>query len=106
MDRRALSPLISTLLLVAAAVIGGGVVYAIFASQTGTITAHAVVENFKVAFPAAGISLGALPSGRTTSASAVAGERLLVGRTYSVVIRAYSKGSVVAERVEKVVVSG
>jgi len=43
-EQRGLSPLISTLLLVAAAVIGGGVVYAIFAGQTGTITSRVDVQ--------------------------------------------------------------
>jgi len=64
-----------------------------------------VVESFEVTLRSAGISLGGLAPGKTASTSAVAGGRLQVGGEYPVVIRAYSRGSVVAERVEKVVVS-
>lgn len=64
-----------------------------------------VVESFEVTLRSAGISLGGLAPGKTASTSVVAGGRLQVGGEYPVVIRAYSRGSVVAERVEKVVVS-
>ena len=44
LDKRGLSPLISTLLLIAASVIGGALVYAVFAGQTATITSRVDVQ--------------------------------------------------------------
>lgn len=37
-DRRAISPLIATLILILIAVVGGGMVYAVFSSQAGSLS--------------------------------------------------------------------